>query len=326
MVHNQIPTPDQTYRARRRAQDLAGYRAECAARARSWRERNAEHYSEYRKNNLRHHSNAILGQARKKSIPVSIEKEDLEAIMVLPCFYCGFLHEKGFGGADRVNNNRGYSHANLVPCCTLCNMAKGALDPLTFYERCCHIAFHRVGGDPAFRPFPNAWSANTRGLTHAGYQYRAIRKGVSFDLDASDHAALETTVCTHCGANASSGWDRVDADGGYVKPNVVPSCADCNFLRRALSIDAFYDLCARVARHMVATDALARARSFGVPRTYSSLSKRIIESDEADPDPEDIDSDDDFDVAVAVGLFGDPADLPGPSDPERFRSEQASPL
>ena len=40
------------------------------------------------------------------------------------CHYCG---SAGPNGIDRVDNKRGYSPDNCVPCCKHCNYAKGAL-------------------------------------------------------------------------------------------------------------------------------------------------------------------------------------------------------
>lgn len=38
------------------------------------------------------------------------------------CHYCG---EKEAKGVDRVDNDKGYTKENSVPCCTWCNYAKG---------------------------------------------------------------------------------------------------------------------------------------------------------------------------------------------------------
>lgn len=300
-----------TYRARRRAADLEGYRAECAARAREWRQNNPEHYAEYRRKNLRHHSNGILGQARRKNIPVSVTIEYLESVMKEPCFYCGFLDDKGFGGADRVNNNRGYHADNLVPCCMFCNMAKAALDPVTFFECAAHITHAQTSG-AKHQPYPDAWETRYNTVSMHMYRDRAKNKGLAFDM--TDEHADETLcdTCVHCKHNRANGWDRVDHAQGYVPENVVSSCTGCNYLRRALSIPDFYALCERVADHMTQTDALERARAFDVPRNRYHLNKRVIDPED-EPDPEEIDSDDDLDVAADAGLF-DPEDEAGPSE------------
>lgn len=41
------------------------------------------------------------------------------------CIYCaGTLPEQGVG-LDRIDNALGYTFDNSVPCCTLCNLARG---------------------------------------------------------------------------------------------------------------------------------------------------------------------------------------------------------
>lgn len=43
-----------------------------------------------------------------------------------PCFYCDKPAAKGGrNGVDRVDNAVGYTMSNCVPCCFLCNRAKG---------------------------------------------------------------------------------------------------------------------------------------------------------------------------------------------------------
>ena len=49
--------------------------------------------------------------------------EGIAMIMAMACGYCG---KGGPSGIDRYDNDAGYLVGNLVPCCTVCNMAKGA--------------------------------------------------------------------------------------------------------------------------------------------------------------------------------------------------------
>lgn len=64
---------------------------------------------------------------RKKGVPWEIEWEDYNEIIQNCCEYCGadISHESG-SGLDRLNPERGYLKDNVVPCCSVCNFARGA--------------------------------------------------------------------------------------------------------------------------------------------------------------------------------------------------------
>ena len=51
---------------------------------------------------------------------MSISFETYALFLALPCFYCG----EESTGLDRVENNKGYTNANVVPCCKECNRLK----------------------------------------------------------------------------------------------------------------------------------------------------------------------------------------------------------
>ena len=42
-----------------------------------------------------------------------------ENIYINPCYYCGTLEFRR--GADRIDNSKGHSKDNVIPCCGLCN-------------------------------------------------------------------------------------------------------------------------------------------------------------------------------------------------------------
>lgn len=63
--------------------------------------------------------------ARKKPLRITL-KEYEQIVSPFKCFYC-LSNEMGPGGycLDRVNNSKGYTLNNVVPCCAQCNMLKG---------------------------------------------------------------------------------------------------------------------------------------------------------------------------------------------------------
>ncbi|HDY68563.1 MAG TPA: hypothetical protein ENH85_12310 [Candidatus Scalindua sp.] len=62
------------------------------------------------------------GNARKKEMPHTISKKDIEELIANGCDYCGETELKMT--LDRVNNNKGYIKENVEPCCIRCNYIK----------------------------------------------------------------------------------------------------------------------------------------------------------------------------------------------------------
>lgn len=78
----------------------------------------------------RRYKNLLLG-AKSRSIPVDISMDEYLYIFTKygnKCFYCDSKLEWTTGSAvDRINNKKGYTVANSVPCCGTCNTIKGDL-------------------------------------------------------------------------------------------------------------------------------------------------------------------------------------------------------
>ena len=84
---------------------------------------------------------AYRGSAIRKGVAFELTKEQMRKLTKLPCHYCGIepfaaypiskrrkqLKLRGtytYNGLDRIDNNKGYSIENVVPCCKRCNRAK----------------------------------------------------------------------------------------------------------------------------------------------------------------------------------------------------------
>lgn len=74
-------------------------------------------------------------------------------IVTQTCFYCGAKpkpympngQRSRYGlflcnGLDRIDNNKGYTADNVVPCCGTCNGMKSDATQQEFIDRCCRIA------------------------------------------------------------------------------------------------------------------------------------------------------------------------------------------
>jgi len=74
-------------------------------------------------------------KAKKRKLRFDLTEDQFKEITQRDCYYCGvkpsnIKNSKGsngeytYSGMDRVDNNKGYTIDNVVPCCITCNMAK----------------------------------------------------------------------------------------------------------------------------------------------------------------------------------------------------------
>jgi hypothetical protein len=76
----------------------------------------------HRDNRDRYMLNNCRRGDRENGLATVITREDLRHLMVQACHYCG--QNDGKVGVDRVDNSRGHSLENCVPCCIRCNCLK----------------------------------------------------------------------------------------------------------------------------------------------------------------------------------------------------------
>lgn len=73
--------------------------------------------------------------AKKRGLEYELTEEQFKKITSQDCHYCGAkpnnISKSGrhfgdyiYNGIDRVDNNKGYTMDNVVPCCKVCNIAK----------------------------------------------------------------------------------------------------------------------------------------------------------------------------------------------------------
>ena len=59
----------------------------------------------------------------KKDLQFNLDREwFIENILKSKCIYCGDTNNLG---CDRIDNNKGHTYDNVVPCCYTCNIARG---------------------------------------------------------------------------------------------------------------------------------------------------------------------------------------------------------
>lgn len=97
----------------------------------------------------------VQGTAKQRGIPVEIDFETFAELSIKPCYYCGCEPNKRvedkrhgnkrqrrrvsdttiyYNGLDRIDNSRGYTADNVVPCCTQCNYSKRTMSMEDFRE------------------------------------------------------------------------------------------------------------------------------------------------------------------------------------------------
>ncbi len=79
----------------------------------------------------------MISWAKRRNIAFTLSKDELLFMVSQPCFYCGQIAKSEFGknryygsfihnGVDRINSDLPYNSNNCVPCCKVCNLAKGS--------------------------------------------------------------------------------------------------------------------------------------------------------------------------------------------------------
>jgi hypothetical protein len=89
--------------------------------------------------------------SKYRKLDFKINKEQFAKITKEDCYYCGeppsiitkFIcnGQYIYNGIDRVDNSKGYTIENCVPCCTDCNFLKGNFEQEKFLEQCKKISY-----------------------------------------------------------------------------------------------------------------------------------------------------------------------------------------
>lgn len=84
-------------------------------------------------------------KAKRRRLVFNLTEEEFMKLTSQFCYYCGVkpkqtLSNKAYNGnfiyngLDRVDNDKGYTLENVVPCCGICNRAKKNLTQEEFYK------------------------------------------------------------------------------------------------------------------------------------------------------------------------------------------------
>ncbi len=246
---------DKEHRKRERAKDETAYLARNAATHLAWAHRNPDKVKEQQL------KTATMPERRIKVIKTSAtlrgvhfedaEADAMEAKMLCPCHFCGYAPAPGelVNGLDRVDSDAGYTDANTVPCCTVCNATKGPLHVDVFVDTVRNIQAYALGGEAVPPPTHDPSASSSTGVAR-----RKLPPFARFcDKDALPEDKVDKTnalgedlniqlwsgACYLCGRTPALGIDRVDPTRGYEVGNVRSCCTDCNYMKKDLALGDF---------------------------------------------------------------------------------------
>lgn len=77
------------------------------------------------KNKTKHKYQCLKHEAKRRNIEISIDFESFKQLVESNCYYCNTTLAPLTGGClDRIDNFKGYSLNNVLPCCGRCNKTR----------------------------------------------------------------------------------------------------------------------------------------------------------------------------------------------------------
>jgi len=93
--------------------------------------------------------------AKKRDLSFELTEEEFVSLTKQSCYYCSIkpvqVYHPGqcngdfiYNGIDRIDNNKGYTLDNVVPCCGICNGMKSVMTKDSFLQQIEQIYLHIV--------------------------------------------------------------------------------------------------------------------------------------------------------------------------------------
>lgn len=105
--------------------------------------RRKQHYKWHKDNPVKISFGVYKRGARSRDLPFELTEGQFSAIVTNKdgCVYCGKQStDTKILGIDRIDNDKGYTKDNAMPCCWWCNRAKGTIAASEFVEHCKSVA------------------------------------------------------------------------------------------------------------------------------------------------------------------------------------------
>lgn len=206
--------------------------------------------------------------AVKRGFTFELTKEEFREYTKRNCYYCGcepansrWHHKHGkyplvYNGIDRRDCKQGYLKENVVSSCGLCNEMKYTYSESEFKKWALRLS---SGPHPCVN-YP-VTTNQARQIMRA-YKHQAKKRGLDFNLEIENFAAMLGSTCHYCGVKPSnsqtdkvgnqfgySGIDRADNAKGYLSENCRPACRQCNWAKSNETLGDFLAHVKRIADH-----------------------------------------------------------------------------
>ena len=109
-----------------------------------------------------------------------------------------------------------------------------------------------------------------RNYLYRTYRSNAEKRGHEFNLSKDQFISIIKQPCFYCGLPPQptsdsirktrgsmrepnfyyNGIDRIDSNGAYDVDNCVPCCSVCNYMKRTLDVNTFYDQIVKIYNHL----------------------------------------------------------------------------
>lgn len=201
-------------------------------------------------NNLPRYYKEYITGAIERGYSIEIQFEDFKDLVLKPCYYCKIIKENEINGVDRVDNSKGYSKDNCVPCCSVCNRMKLIYHPSFFITKCKLISKTISTPDDFYTEWKEHYTRGTK-QNYKTFKYSAeIKRNIPVKLTEDEWNSLIFQPCHYCGYTQTHGigLDRLDNSiREYSLENVKPCCGSCNLMKGEMSYQDFLDKTKQIA-------------------------------------------------------------------------------
>lgn len=191
----------------------------------------------------------IIKCANKRKIRYELDFDFALKKIKESCYYCGQYESKknDYGveyssmSFDRYDNDKYYTADNIVTACTKCNFMKYTHTVDDFIRYCKNI-YDNFGSENYWTP--DEWKHVRYGGINR-HRNDCRRHGKKTEITKKQYENIVSKKCYYCNNTNNPyqiGIDRIDSNIGYTSKNkLVASCGICNFMKKDVDIDSFYN-------------------------------------------------------------------------------------